>query len=80
MPNDGIIRGAPIMWAADKAKDVMTERRQQIPSASGSRRLMTGIITLAVGALLAYAIRLILILVGFPAHGHLPRDPELDSR
>jgi hypothetical protein len=24
MPNDGIIRGAPIVWAADKAKDVMT--------------------------------------------------------
>lgn len=24
MPNDGIIRGAPILWPADKAKDVMT--------------------------------------------------------
>ena len=24
MPNDGIIRSAPILWAADKAKDVMT--------------------------------------------------------
>ncbi len=24
MPNDGIIRGAPILWAADKAKEVMT--------------------------------------------------------
>lgn len=24
MPNDGIIRGAPILWTADKAKEVMT--------------------------------------------------------
>ena len=24
MPNDGIIRGAPILWGADKAKEVMT--------------------------------------------------------
>ena len=24
MPNGGIIRGAPILWPADKAKDVMT--------------------------------------------------------
>jgi len=30
MPNDGIIRGAPILWSADKAKDVMTSWMERI--------------------------------------------------
>jgi hypothetical protein len=30
MPNDGIIRGAPILWSADKAKDVMTSWMDRI--------------------------------------------------
>jgi FAD/FMN-containing dehydrogenase len=30
MPNDGIIRGAPILWAADKAKEVMTSWMERI--------------------------------------------------
>ena len=30
MPNDGIIRGAPILWAADQAKAVMTSWMQRI--------------------------------------------------
>ena len=30
MPNDGIIRSAPILWGADKAKDVMTPWMERI--------------------------------------------------
>jgi FAD binding domain len=30
MPNDGIIRGAPILWGADKAKEVMTSWLRRI--------------------------------------------------
>jgi FAD/FMN-containing dehydrogenase len=30
MPNDGIIRGAPILWTADKAKEVMTSWMKRI--------------------------------------------------
>jgi FAD/FMN-containing dehydrogenase len=30
MPNDGIIHGAPILWAVDKAKDVMTSWMERI--------------------------------------------------
>jgi hypothetical protein len=30
MPNDGIIRGAPILWTSDKAKEVMTSWMERI--------------------------------------------------